>query len=329
MTGQEQAEHPTPETVSPPLRVTIGRLAAFVGVYLLAGWLARLSQMGPQSLTAIWPASGLVLAVLVLSPMRRWPIWLAAVWLCNMAQSLLSGAPWLVAAAYSTTDVAEGSLAARLLIASVGTPMTLGRLREVLALVGVAALASNAVTALLGAAVTTIWRTAPFWRTWFSWLMSNGVGMLLVAPVILAWHDGVSRLREGGRAHAVEALGLLVSFGVAAALVFSGKTGWGLREGSLFYLTFPWLMWAALRTGPFFVTLASIVVSTLAVAYTMRGAGPFAADTGTVQAKVLSLQACVSVTLSSYGGLDRRAPLLPKPFSSAVLGAKVREILEA
>ena len=283
----------------PGARATTARIAAFVGAYLLAAVLARLSQAGPQGLTAVRPASGLVLAVLALSARRRWPTWLAAVWLCNLAQGLLTGEPWPVTVAYATTDVVEGALAASLLVAAVGTPVTLARLREVLALVGVAVLGSNALTALLGAAITAAWLGTPFWRAWFCWLISTGVGMLLVAPLILAWQDGLSRLRAERRHHALEALGLLASLAVAGVFVFHGAGLTGFREGSLPYLTFPWLMWAALRTGPFFATLASAVIASLAVGYTVHGAGPFAAAAFTVQGQVLSAQAFVSIAVLS------------------------------
>ena len=288
----------------PPLRggspgATVVRLAAFAAAYSLAAWLAGLSQAGPDSVTAVWPASGVVLALLVQSDRRRWRVWLPAVWIVNTVQALVSGLPWLVAIGYSTIDVVEGALAASLLVRTVGAPITLERLEEVVALVGVAAIASNAVTALLGAAVTVAWRGVPFWRTWFTWWMSNGVGMLLVAPLLLAWRDGVARLRDGGRWAAVEVGGLLTTLAVVALLVFPGASRVDPSHGSLPYLVFPWLMWAALRTGPFFATAASMVVSGVAVWHTVRGIGLFATAPDAAAGGILGVQVFVSVAVLS------------------------------
>jgi len=47
-------------------------------------------------------------------------------------------------------------------------------------------LLSAATSALGGAAVITLLHTtAPFWDTWLVWLLSDGVGMVVVAPLII------------------------------------------------------------------------------------------------------------------------------------------------
>jgi signal transduction histidine kinase/integral membrane sensor domain MASE1 len=275
------------------------RVAAFVVAYLLATQLAQLSQAGPESLTAIWPPSGLVLAVLALAEYRRWPLWLSVTWLTNLAQAVvIGGLSPMIAAGYSTTDVCEGALAAWLLIRTVGRPLTLGRLKEVVALVGVAAIGSNMVTGLLGAAVTVTWIPVGFGRAWFTWCLSNGVGMLQVAPLILAWR-GIRRPTTRDLGSLTEAGILLASLAFVGSLVFSGDALASSWAGSLPYVTFPWLMWAALRTGPFVATLASGVVSALAVGYTAAGIGPFALASLSVAKQVLAVQLFVGVAVLS------------------------------
>ncbi|MCX6539620.1 MAG: MASE1 domain-containing protein [Acidobacteria bacterium] len=293
----ERVLSPTRRRVS---ESTTLRVCLFVAAYYLAVTLAQLSQAGPNSVTAIWPASGLVLAVLTLSPRRRWPLWLAVTWLTNAALGLAGGLPSLVAVAYSTADIIEEGLAAMLLVRAVGTPVTLGRLKEVVALVLVAAVGSNAITAVMGAAVTAFNRGLPFWPTWFSWWMSNGVGMLQVAPLILAWRDGVRHMKDKGLMGGIEIGALLTTLAAVSVMVFQPFADPHTGPGLPLYLVFPWLMWAALRTGPFVATVASIIVTGFAVWSTVHGAGPFVADARTVSGQVLMLQSfvCIAVLLS-------------------------------
>jgi DNA repair protein RecN (Recombination protein N) len=177
--------------------------------------------------------------------------------------------------------------------------VTLGRLKEVLALAGVAAVGSNAVTALLGAAVTSASQGVPFWRTWFSWWMSNGLGMLQVAPLILSLRDSARWLKARGSAGIIELVCLFTSLFAVAWIVFSGIARSPTWIGPLPYLTFPWLMYAALQTGPFFATVASIIVSATAVWFTVHGAGPFVGTDRSLTGAVLGVQAFVSIAVLS------------------------------
>ncbi|MCX6544221.1 MAG: MASE1 domain-containing protein [Acidobacteria bacterium] len=275
------------------------RLCLFGAAFYVAWALASLSQAGPDSVTAIWPASGMVLAVLMLSPQRRWPLWLGAMWVTNAAVGVFAGSPLLVMAAYSTTDVIEQFLAATLLVRVVGTPFTLGRLKEVVALVLVAAIGSNAITASLGGGVTALNHGLPFWPTWFSWWMSNAVGMLQVAPLILAWRDGVRYVKEKGLLGALEIGLLLATLAIVCVMVFLPYDDRHAGRGWPLYLVFPWLMWAAIRSGPFFATVASLVVAGFAIWSTVHGSGPFVAEASSVTVQVLLLQGFMSVAVLS------------------------------
>jgi integral membrane sensor domain MASE1 len=61
-----------------------------------------------------------------------------------------------------------------------------------------AATAAAAVSAVGGATImTALHITAPFWEVWNAWLLSDGVGIVVVAPLVIrlgqAWREPSSR----------------------------------------------------------------------------------------------------------------------------------------
>jgi len=98
------------------------------------------------------------------------------------------------------------------------------------------------------------------------------MGVLAVTPVILTWmatpHVHLSLAR------AVEAGTLLLILVVLTDVLF--KTPF-----SYVYAIFPVVSWAALRFGPRGAATATLLVSSLAIWYTLRGLGPFVGSTPT------------------------------------------------
>jgi two-component system, cell cycle sensor histidine kinase and response regulator CckA len=294
--GDRPSNPPSHPGAGSPLTLAV-QVIAFVIAWFVAARLAAYTMTGPDGVLAIWPASGLSVAVLVNQPRRRWTLWLAVIWTANMLQALATGTPWTTAALLSAVDVVEGLLAATLLVRLVGTPVTLGPLREVLALVFGAAILSVALTSLLGAAVMVSWVGGSFGTAWAAWWMANGVGMLLTAPLLLAARGGWRQLKTGGVSGAVEIGLLLVSFAAVCTAVFPPR--WTGYAGLLPYVLFPWLMWAALRAGPFFTTVAVCVAAGAAVHSLANGTGQFFAAASTVGGRVLMLQSFVGVVVLS------------------------------
>jgi two-component system, cell cycle sensor histidine kinase and response regulator CckA len=286
--------------LSPGVRSTLLtalQVLAFSAAWFVAARLAAFTLSGAGGVLAIWPASGLSVAVLANQRRRRWPLWLATIWLANFAQGVAAATPWVVAAGLSCADVLEGALAAALLNRVAGTPITLGPRREVLALVFVAALASTGVTALAGAAVMASWTGGPFHVAWLGWWRANGVGMLLTAPLILAARDGWRQVRTGGVLGGAEIVILLATFSLACATVFHP---WSFASaGQLPFILFPWLMWAALRTGPFFTTVAACIAAAFATWGLASSSSEFFALAPTVGDRVLRLQIFVGVVVLS------------------------------
>lgn len=285
-------------------RVTLSRpcvcdLAWACGIalaYFLSARIALSLIVQPEGIAAIWPPSGLLLAVLVLRSRRSWPLTLLAVGAAITTANLITGKTVAVSLGFALANGAESVLAAWLLIRYLGTPVTCTSFREVLGLVGLAAFASNALTALLGAVVATLGLGAPFWETWRLWCIADGVGMLLVAPVILTWAaEDVGELKSFTLRRGVEALCLVAALAVLTQLVFGAHSGHGRLFLTLPYPIFPCLLWAAVRFGPRGATLVALELAGLVVWNTVRGRGPFAALGGAVNMQILEVQAFLGV----------------------------------
>jgi PAS domain S-box-containing protein len=233
-------------------------LACFLAHNLV--FLFRESQTAPA---AVWPASGIGLAALLLCPRRLWPTILGVLFFVGSAAHLLSGRPLAVSVGFATAGVIESLACAWLISRWCGENVSFSRIQEVGALI-VSATVVNAGTSLLGAGTATLIHNGLFWSFWQTWWISNGLGILLITPLILAWfnpQDRFPRLRWGRRLES----GLFMALWCAAGwLAFHpGETLHPL--GAYPYMLVALLAWPALRLGQRSVTLALVMLAAIAV----------------------------------------------------------------
>ena len=157
--------------------------------------------------TLVWPPSGIALASLALFGYALWP----AIALGALIVNLLSGAPAQAACGIAVGNVLEALLGAYWLRRFSGFQGNLCRVREVLALVLLAALAATTVSATVG--VSSLWLTGvvnptSYGATWSAWWIGDMLGILLISPLLLTWTQG-SPVRLGSKQIA-EAVGLFL-----------------------------------------------------------------------------------------------------------------------
>ncbi|HVE87484.1 MAG TPA: MASE1 domain-containing protein [Myxococcales bacterium] len=277
------------------MKSTLARTLLVAAAY---GVLAKYSLIfvGSEGCAFFWPPSGFMLGVLLLRPRGEWPLLSLAFFIANAVANAIGSDRISVSLGFGVANCVESLAAAWLLTRFLGASLTMGKLREVIGLITLAALVSNAFTAMLGAAVTTLGFGAPFWSAWRVWWIADSVGMLLVTPVTVSWvASGRPRLKSLSRPRILEGTALFTSMMTVAYFVFSSK----LMDSNFFlplpYATFPFLLWAAGRFGPRGGSLASLVVALIAVWHTLQGAGPFGVISTQVTQRVLSVQAFLSV----------------------------------
>ncbi len=254
------------QRVAHPLRY-VAELALVCGAYFGAAKAGLALASGTQQVSAVWPPTGLALAVVVLRGPRMWPAIAAGALLANAT----AAEPLGTALGITVGNTLEALVGARLLVA-VGFRPSLERPRDVLALAVLAAGASTLVSATVG--VLSLWlgglvasgELASVWRVW--WLGDLG-GDLVVAPALLAlapleW----AWSRRSGLPRVHRALGVGALLAGLCVLVFS-------THEPIFYLLLPAVVLVSLIFKQPGAAAATLLVSGSAVWFTARDQGPF------------------------------------------------------
>jgi PAS domain S-box-containing protein len=253
----------------------------------------------PARFLAFWLPAGFTLAVLLRTPTRTWPVWIAAIFLAEtLIQRLLHGRPVALSLAWAIADSIEPLLGASLMRAVIRRPVTLSHPREVLSLVGLGALLPAMVSGLVAGAAAARWLApdVPFLTWWTSWWLGDALGVVLVGPFFLTAFP-FPRLNLWRR---VEAAALLLLLAVLSHWVFSipavpGTRGLLTTGFIVLYAAFGFFVWAALRFGVLGVSTATGVLALNAGWSAGRGLGPFQLIAATPHEALVATQALLAV----------------------------------
>ena len=243
---------PLPGATPVPGRMSSRQLAsygAFGAVYfLLAAYAANL-PLAERVPLFIWPAHGLALGTLLVAPVRRWPIYLALVLAATVAVGLGIGEARLSILRTALINVAQPLIVAAGLLRLAGPRVHIDTVRGLAAfLVGMVPLAG--AMAILDAAFSFMAFDAPFRERWSVTFVSTMLGMLLTAPLILAWSRlGHREALELTRPRIPEMIVLFVGLVFTTSYVFGTRVNTDGLIPPLAYLCAPFLIWAALYAG--------------------------------------------------------------------------------
>ncbi len=274
---------------------------ALAAVYVVLARLGLMMDAVSGFATLVWPSTGLSLAALLILGNRVWPGVAAGALITN----LWIGAPLPVAMGIAAGNTLEALAGAWVVDRATGGYPSLGRVRDMLTFVGLAAVGCSLISATLGVlslSLGGIVSRAQALETWPAWWVGNLMGALIVAPVLLGLAHPAARSKELGRdakrGSLLEGAALAVLLVVTNVLVFGSRESDGvsstLREA---YLAFPLLVWAALRFGVRGAALANLIVAAVAIACTGLGRGPF--FVGPLAQSLLHLQAFMIVVVAT------------------------------
>jgi two-component system cell cycle sensor histidine kinase/response regulator CckA len=272
----------------------LGGVALVAILYFGSAKIGLLAAVAYHVVSSAWPPAGVALVALLLMGVRYWPGIAIGAFLVNAT----SGVPLLGAAGIAMGNSLEAIVGTLLLHRIAGFNPALNRVKDVWALVFLAALLSTAVSATIG--VGSLWLTgaiaADSLRSlWFVWWTGDATGVLVVAPVLLTWI--VAPEPPHSLVRAVEAVALLVLLAVLTCILFSNTF-------SFVFAIFPLASWVALRLGARGGATATLLVSCLAVWFTMGGMGPFVASTRTGNLALLQIfMALLAITTSVISAL--------------------------
>jgi PAS domain S-box-containing protein len=269
------------------------QVALLAAVYFGAAKLGLTMAFVADQVTAVWPPTGIALAALFFFGYRVWPAITLGAFLANTA----ANAPLGTAAGIALGNTLEALLGAWMLRRLIQFDPALGRVKDVLGLVLLAAALSTMVSATIGVASLCLGGVKPwpaYAEMWSIWWLGDALAVLVVAPLLLTW---------GGWRHIIsrperfaEAVVLLLALVVVGLPVFAGPFPF-FSHPTLAYVVFPFVIWAALRFGQPIATMATVVASTIAIWGTVRGLGPFHAPT--IHESLILLQVFMAVVATT------------------------------
>ncbi|WP_018537727.1 MASE1 domain-containing protein [Streptomyces sp. MspMP-M5] len=249
-----------------PAPAVLGNLA-LAAVYYGAAKVGLLEQVviAGAVVTPLWPPTGIALSCLLLLGLWLWPgIALGTVLVIwTLTRPDLAG--FGVVAGNTLAPVC-----ACLMLRRVGFRTELDRLRDGVALVALGAFAAMVISATLGSGTQVLTGALPagdFWRTWAAWWVGDAMGVLVVAPLLLACRT-IRPLRDVPLYRWAEAAALLAAT-VVVSLV-STRTSL-----SVLFLVFPLIVWAALRFQLVGAAPCVLVLSVFAISAATGRYGPF------------------------------------------------------
>jgi PAS domain S-box-containing protein len=277
----------------PSLMVRWAQVLVVAVLYCGTARLGHLLAIPPGTVTPFWPPSGIALAAVLLCGYRVLPgvalgAFVATVW------SLAIEAPDHSAAVYLACGVGVGVgatlqafVAPALLRHLVQGRHPLDRTSDVFRFVVIAGLVGCTISPTIG--TTTLWLAKPFpvhWRVlcWL-WWVGDAIGVLILAPVALAWARYRWAAGEGRRL--IEAFVILSLMAGVGWIVYFGWPAEGEAHNPLSYLLIPCLVWVVFRLGQPWAATAVLAAAGIAIWGTMQGTGPLATRDYRVESLVL------------------------------------------
>ena len=241
-----------------------------VGIYL---------GFPPSGIAAIWPATAILLAALLLAPPRYWWMYLlgAVPTHLHVASFQVPEVPLVVMLSQVGSNVLHVVLAALALRFVIGAPPRLDSLRNMGAFILLAGVVATAVACLVAVwlFLLTGW-AADFWLAWRQRVLANVFAIVTIPPVIVLAFTGqlVGAQHATWRTYLELAL-ITVGVLVVGIPVFGLELAGPSNLPALVLAPLPFLMWAAVRVGVGGTGLSLLIVAGIALANAYVGRGPF------------------------------------------------------
>ena len=257
----------------------------------LAGqWVSLLLWVPPSQQSTVWLPGGLLLAILLLTAKKLWPMILVA---GGAGQATIFIGLGIVSPGVAVVLAIElavvVAITAWALLRVVGQPIGFGTFREfvIYLAVGVAGGAVFASFVFMTGAYLLEYRPVTF-LTWRAFGLSVVLSYLMTTPTVVLLVRNLDGLMSDTTARRLEALTLVALMTLASGVVFGGATGHEYTWPLFAVVIPPLLFWAALRFGALGAAGSVLLVTLISTYGTSQGFGPFNFETAAEN--TLSLQ---------------------------------------
>ena len=267
---------------------TIALAAVYTGLGVLV---LSVPESGIELRRMIWLPSGVALAWLILGGLRLWP----GIFVGAALTTALTGGPALHVVGTAVANTLE-IVCAVLVFQKAGIDRRIESRTQLAIFLGTLTVVS-ALSAVIsvGSLLLSGGVTGSVWPLFFMWCLTHVMGSMVLTPLILSL-PGISE--PPPRMPTWESLSIIVGLGVTLSISFTRLVPESVSRLPLAFLPFPFLLWAAYRSGQLGASSASFAVATFAVVGTLLGIGPFVHD-GTNTSLFLTLVFVSAAVLSS------------------------------
>ena len=278
-------------------RVPAGRISRKIGLGLVAAvgyylgtklGFALTPQQSPIS--TLWPPNAILLAILLLVPIRNWWIPILAVLPIHLFIQLGLGIPIPTSIGWFVSNVSEAFLGALLVHRFVSPGRMFESVRGTVTFLCFAVVLAPLATSFVDAAavIFTGWGKH-YWSLWTERLFSNALAELIVVPIIVTfWMGAALWIKKSTPARYLEGFALGVCLLVVSYLVFSFESSNSHGSPALIYIPLSLLLWAALRFGLAGLSVSVATIAVISIEGAIHGRGPF--TSGPMEVDVRSLQ---------------------------------------
>src|SRR5688572_6980371 len=198
-------------------------LLVFAGYYLGAR-LGFALTLPPRPVSVLWPPNAVLLAALLLSPVRTWWIVLLAALPAHWLVQLQSEVPPRMVLCWFISNSCEALIGAGATRYLIGGPLRLDRLRHVAIFCLCGVLLGPFLSSFLDSTFVVLnqWGEGSYGKIWRIRFASNVLAALTITPLIVAWGtQGIAGWRGLSRWRVLEGVCLLLGLGMASLGLFS------------------------------------------------------------------------------------------------------------
>ncbi len=266
--------------------------------FVLVAQLDAFFAVPPGGAPVLSLAKGLVLSVLLVSRRDRWWVYLLGFLIACAGVDFQRGVALPAALVHAAAKAAELALVAFLVRHHLGPRAPTDSFDGLLCLFAAAIIggALDASFRTLAALLMVPGFAVDFHTQWLTWFLAETLGLAAVSAFLVGWFgQGLAWLRQWPPRRYVEAAALLV------AALFQNQlfdNAAGLRTGfEALYLTFPLIIWAAVRFELPGATAVALMASFNAVWLSLQAGSPFGA--ASAAETVIALQCFLVVVIGT------------------------------
>ncbi|HSE85637.1 MAG TPA: PAS domain S-box protein, partial [Candidatus Binatia bacterium] len=265
--------------------------------YYAGAWIAKALRFPDSHLSLIWPPTAILLAALLLVPLRMWWIYLIAVIPVHVLVQLQDGVPGWGIVSQFVGNFSQASLAAfTVRYFNKEAPLFNNFRGVVIFTLGAVIFAPVVVSSIVAYLYVISGWEQNYGYAWRARILSNALStLMIVPPIILLFSRGATtKAPSVNPQRYVEAGVLSILLVLTSSLFFGEEVEELLGVACPIILPLPVLLWSALRFGLGGLCFSTLLVAYFAFASTAAGHGFFAMSSPAEN--VLSVQFYLIVT---------------------------------